>query len=130
MRETSDEHYGPDTPLNTLAYNCHKTAVEHGFWDHAKIAVPDDPGEPRYAPDLKLVNPSIWAEKIALMHSEASEMLEALRDGKEDALGEECADLLIRLLDFTDARGIDLDYHVDRKMAKNRNRPHMHGRKF
>lgn len=108
--------------LNSLARACHQTAVSHGFWDHATI----DPG----ASEPHVDNPSIWPEKIALIHSEASEMLDALRDGNEDALGEECADLLIRLLDFTDARNIDLDYHVDRKMAKNIDRPRLHGREF
>lgn len=108
--------------LNSLARKCHQIAVSHGFWDHHMIEVSGGEGV--------IENKSMWPEKIALIHSEASEMLDALRDGNEDALGEECADLLIRLLDFTDARNIDLDYHVDRKMAKNIDRPRLHGREF
>ena len=109
--------------LNVIAEACYKTSTEHGFWDHREITSIDDT-------EITVPNPSIWAEKIALMHSEASEMLEALRDGDEPALAIECADLLIRLFDFTSARGIDLEQAVETKMAKNATRPHLHGRKF
>jgi MazG nucleotide pyrophosphohydrolase domain len=111
--------------LNGMADDLHATAVSKGFWDHLQIRLePDGPS------DVLVNNPSIWPEKIALIHSEASEMLDALRDGREDLLGEECADLFIRLLDFTAARGIDLEYHIDRKAAKNKLRDHLHGRQF
>jgi hypothetical protein len=44
-------------------------------------------------------------------------------------LAEESADVLIRLLDFTGRRGIDLDHHYHRKMEINRTRPYLHGGK-
>lgn len=120
---------GIDFPLNTLAAECRRISEEHGFWEHetltGEINVEDGPFE-----IIEIDNPSIWAEKIALIHSEASEMLEALREDDEDALGEECADLMIRLGDFVNKRNIDLDRAVERKMEKNRSRPYKHGRKF
>jgi NTP pyrophosphatase (non-canonical NTP hydrolase) len=114
--------------LNEIARECCQTSREHGFWDHEHLSgtFDVDGQEVAWGTD----NPSIWAEKIALMHSEASEMLEALRDGDEPQLAEECADLLIRLFDFTHKRGIDIQMAVERKMAKNKGRPRMHGRKF
>jgi NTP pyrophosphatase (non-canonical NTP hydrolase) len=99
------------TNLNVMADEACKIAKEHGFWDQAQTTTP------------------VWSEKIALLHSEVSEMLEALRDGDEDKLAEESADVLIRLLDFTGRRGIDLDHHYHRKMEINRTRPYLHGGK-
>jgi hypothetical protein len=106
--------------LNELAKACHKTAKDHGFWDSRWL---DVQGE-----DYEV--PSFWSERIALMHSELSEMLEALRDGDEALLAEECADVAIRLFDFCGGRRIDLQMAVEQKMAKNETRPFKHGRKF
>jgi NTP pyrophosphatase (non-canonical NTP hydrolase) len=115
--------------LNNIATECQRNAHKHGFWDHQELEwevnIEDGPFEQGY-----IENPSIWAEKIALMHSEASEMLEALRDGDEEQLAEESADLLIRLFDFTARRGIDIEAAVKMKMEKNVSRPKLHGRKF
>lgn len=102
--------------LNELATECHSIAVQHGFWDHMIVDGKD--------------NRSIWPEKIALIHSEASEMLDALRSGNESELILECADLMIRLLDFCGARKIDIEDAVQFKMAVNREREYLHGRKF
>lgn len=114
--------------LDDLAQECHDTAKAHGFWDHAEIEVV------RYTPlgddKYKGPNPSIHGEKIALMHSELSEALEACRDGDRDQEEEELADVIIRLLDYSHARGFSMDRAVRAKMSKNRNRPHLHGRKW
>lgn len=72
--------------------------------------------------------------KVALIHSEASEVLEALRKEKgERAVVEEICDIMIRTLDFYQALkagGVvksDLDEVYAEKTGKNRLRPHMHG---
>lgn len=71
-------------------------------------------------------------ELIALMHSELSEGLEALRhpDDKENNLGEEMADVVIRIMDACEYWNIDLEAEILKKMEKNRNRPYKHGKKF
>jgi transcriptional regulator with XRE-family HTH domain len=43
---------------------------------------------------------------------------------------EELADAIIRLADIAGIYGIDLDWHVSAKMAYNRTRPYMHGKKY
>lgn len=105
--------------LDQLSWEIHATAVEKGFWDVEPVTV-----------DFML-------SKLALLHSEVSETLEAIRKQKGSAkIIEECADILIRLLDFVVALRIDADMVdltvsfddiVAEKMAINANRPRMHG---
>jgi len=80
------------------------------------------------------------AEMIALMHSELSEALEAIRhEGYElvsehipsyNQVAEEMADVVIRVMDFCEARNIDLGAAIVAKMEFNTTRPHKHGKKF
>lgn len=92
-----------------------------------------------------------WYEKdrtvgddIALLHSEASEMLEAYRDhgledvtdvtddlslAKPEGFGSEAADVFIRLLDTCERRGVNLAYEFERKLAFNATRGNRHGGK-
>lgn len=70
------------------------------------------------------------AELIALMHSELSEALEALRNhDKKEAIAEELADCCIRIFDYCGARKIDLEKAIKEKIKKNRLRPYRHGNK-
>jgi hypothetical protein len=43
---------------------------------------------------------------------------------------EELADGVIRMADIAGIYGIDLDWHVAAKMAYNRTRPYLHGKKY
>lgn len=111
----------------------HALVRSKGFWDHEKLHVQIDEiisALTKSSDGIYLDNPSIWAEKIALIQSEASEILEALRRDDIALEQEECADLLIRLMDYCGARGFDLGSAYVAKMAKNAERPHLHGRKF
>lgn len=78
------------------------------------------------------------AAKLALIHSEVSEGLEALRDGdlalridpergKPEGLESELADIIIRTLDLAEALGMDMGTTMAVKMAYNEGRPHKHG---
>lgn len=103
-------------PLDVIAALCKRafaTSKAHG-WKH------DNDGQ-----------------AIALMHSELSEALEAMRkpDQKDehlphlDPVGLELADVLIRVFDFCGARGIDLATCIKEKMDYNDRRPMKHGGK-
>lgn len=103
------------TELNWLQDVVHTTAREKGWWD----------------------TPRSDAECIALMHSELSEALEALRAGDppDDKVTDmpgsivELADTVIRILDYCGHRGINLSDAIYKKVAYNKNRPHKHGGK-
>jgi len=107
--------------LNDWAAECHSTAVEKGFWDDFDNA----PNE-------------FICTKLALIHSEVTEVLEAIRKSKGDeAVMDEIADILIRTLDlyagmnevwFESEQSLDLAMRL--KMEKNSGRPALHGNNF
>jgi NTP pyrophosphatase (non-canonical NTP hydrolase) len=107
-----------DYGLDALAALLHETAREKGFWD----------GE--YTHD-KVGN------KLALVHSEVTEVLEAIRKnhGSEKVV-EEMADVIIRLLDIYAAMRNEetvlhsLDEVLNKKMNINKERPRLHGNLF
>lgn len=118
------------TGLDELAGVIHERGCAKGFWDRAKIALPDDPTEPRYAPSRQVDNPSVIPEKLALVHSEVSEALDALRDDDQEHFAEELADVLIRTLDIAAFCGLSMDEAVTAKLEKNLGRPRLNGRSW
>jgi NTP pyrophosphatase (non-canonical NTP hydrolase) len=66
---------------------------------------------------------------LALIHSEASEALEAYRKNDRENFAEEMADVIIRVLDCVGGLDIDMDAEIDKKLARNRLRGYRHGNK-
>jgi NTP pyrophosphatase (non-canonical NTP hydrolase) len=107
-----------DYGLDTLSAVLHEIAKEKGFWD----------GEIGYD---KIGN------KLALVHSEVTEVLEAIRKNKgSEEVVEEMADVLIRLLDIYAAMRNtgdlihSFDEVLNNKININKERPRLHGNLF
>lgn len=84
--------------------------------------------------------PRTVGDRLALIHSEISEALEDFRSGhpvdevyfegeKPCGVGVELADAIIRILDFAQEEGINMDVLINRKQEYNRTRPYRHGGK-
>lgn len=124
--------------LKELGYKIHSNAKSKGFWNKERNT----------------------GEMLMLIVSEISEALEADRKGRsadwtyddppiinahnyddegfnelferevKDTFEDELADAVIRIIDLSYSRGIDLEWHIEQKMRYNALRSHMHGKKY
>lgn len=108
--------------LEDMAYLIHQNAVEKGFW------------EPLVHMD-EADHVVFYLKQIAMIHSEVSETLEAIRKEKgEHQIVEEMVDTIIRILDLwcgmkrngVIGNTLLTDVLIE-KMEKNTSRPRMHG---
>jgi NTP pyrophosphatase (non-canonical NTP hydrolase) len=113
--------------LNESAAEIHQANVEKGFWQGDRNV----------------------GELLMLVTSELGEAMEAHRKGLfckvadfeeenvehfaefgKDTFEDEMADSLIRILDMCAGLGIDIEKHVNAKLAYNKTRPIRHGKKY
>ena len=125
--------------INKIAEETYKTSESKGWHEDPLCGKPSG----HYFED-KDVHIERVASKIALTHSEVSEALEELREGrlqiwydendkrehpKPEGFVVEMADAVIRILDTCQALGLDIGEAIATKMRYNETRPHRHGGK-
>ena len=104
--------------FDAVADKAYQNSVDKGFWEE---------GLTRNK-----------GEMVALIHSETSELLEAIRhDNPPDShcpqfssMEVELADIVIRAMDFAAGFNLRLGEAIVAKMAYNATRPPKHGKKF
>ena len=121
--------------INNLSKEIHETAKSKGFYDNEKNI----------------------GEMLCLIHSEVSEALEADRKNHhanksafqyremevdefhfesdfqeliKNTFEDELSDIMIRVMDLAEYKGIDLEWHILMKMKYNATREHKHGKKY
>jgi len=138
---TSGEQF--ERALNELSMTCYHVSQAQGFWnDDPRVMLGD-----LYSPDEhkdRMISPSEMdslelhykATKLALIASETTEALEAIRKGVDtsehgfDAEAEEIADIIIRCLDYSGRYIENIGEIVQRKILFNIQRKKKHGKKF
>ncbi len=112
-----------------FSHDVQKNSAAHGFWDLQEVGQGPHP----------VTIPRNKAEMIALMHSELSEALEALRKDPSAPdhhvpeltnLEIELADCVIRIMDFGAGFGLRLADAILAKHEYNKSRPYKHGKAF
>lgn len=101
--------------IDEFAAVIHANARDKGFWDNNNGTI-------------------FYLKQLAMVHSEVSEVLEAIRKEKgDDQVVEELADIIIRVLDLYAGlvrdkyTSLSLEQALKNKVETNAERPKMHG---
>lgn len=119
--------------MKDRAEEAHRISKAKGWWSERDLE------------RARARDPELIAAKLALIHTEVSEALEAIRDHVPDSGGEwvaveggitkpqgfasELADVVIRVFDLAEATGVSIQDAVRVKCRYNQQRPHRHGGK-
>jgi len=130
--------HNPNNSMEEWQAVIHEWARGKGWWEGFTAGnVGGQKFEQLALQEAQRVANNYVAAKLCLVHSEVSEALEALRDGdinmrtgeyiKPEGLESELADTIIRILDLSEALGLDMGKAIADKMAYNEQRAFQHG---
>ncbi len=126
--------------LNKLAKQFNKYTHEKGFWENPKengtmlmlmvgeLAEACEADRKNHHADTSYIDRMI-EEGYTWEDSELSFKTAFERDIK-DSFEDELADAIIRILDFVGEKNIDIEKHMELKMAYNKTRPYKHGKNY
>ena len=124
--------------MNKLAREINDVNKSKGFWDNMEYSIELTKDQVRFIGLDKHIKDAFIAQKLALVHTEVSEAVEATRlpdyekDGyglyHKDSFADELADTIIRVLDICGQLNIDIEKQIEWKLNKNKSREFMHGK--
>ena len=101
--------------LTEFSYSVHQNAVDKGFWNENNGV-------------------NFYIKQCAMIHSEVSEIVEAIAKDHGEKIVTEMADVIVRLCDLWAGMNHDgliktsLENQLREKAAYNKTRPYMHGK--
>lgn len=129
------------TGFNQLSKTIHNRAIQKGFWDEERevgtllMLCVSELGEAleadrksRYA-DLGVFEACLNADDILAKDVELYNN-QSFEDAIKDTFEDEIADTIIRLLDLCGKFNIDIEKHINYKLAYNLSRSKMHGKRY
>lgn len=75
-------------------------------------------------------NPNIFINNTKGIDHNNPYWIQEFKVNIKDTLEDEVADAIIRLLDFSVALGIDIEFYIEQKMKYNSTRERLHGKKY
>ena len=111
LTDLRGSHYTNAYAINALCNLAHANARDKGFWD-----------------DVNLTDPRHVLSLLALVTTETSEAVEAVRKEDRENFVEELADILIRVFDLAGGMDLNLGLAIHEKMHVNKSRSHKHGK--
>lgn len=111
--------------LNDIGREAHEINAGNGW----EVFKKEDFPSPSDTPDQQQAKVRFLLTHVALIHSEASEALEAVRHRDFFNFSEELADVVIRCLSVAHGLNIDMESTINHKLIKNRARGLHHGGK-
>lgn len=128
--------------LTELSKDIYQANKEKGFWDEERntgellMLVVSELGEAMEAlrrdkcVSNYLINNSQWSDILSDIDNKKDLYKKNYENLVKGTFEEEVADALIGLLDLCGGLNIDIQKHVELKLAYNKLRPHKHGKKF
>ena len=124
------------TYLNNLADKIHTDAVNNGFYDDKRqvgtllMLVVSELSEALEADRNRLYNNSDTALPDKIPGINTKKFPQWFKDNVKNTFNDEIADAIIRLLDICGYFGIDIDRHIQLKLAYNKTRGYKHGKNY
>lgn len=125
------------TGLNDSARQIHQNNKEKGFWDNERntgellMLVVSELGEAMEAHRKgKFADHKLFDREIEANPEHNNTLEFAFKHHIKDTFEDEVADAIIRLLDLSAGLGINIEWHIQKKIEYNKTRGRLHGKKY